>query len=166
MKHGCPLQQLQSIYGKMSKSYILTLSQPGGRRGGGLWCQWTGLETYFFSNSQTFASGFNLNSQIAVSNSQLVPTFEQFLTSPCGMAFVSLGWNLVPTSLAEDSPHLTSFFLFKKCVIFSTIAVTWLDPKTASQCYEALWFIDGFTVDWLKHLCDQDRDLVLAEISN
>ena len=31
-----------------------------------------GLETYFFSNSQTFASGFSLNSQIAVSNSQLV----------------------------------------------------------------------------------------------
>ena len=32
----------------------------------------TGLETYFFSNSQTFASGFNLNLQIAVSYSQLV----------------------------------------------------------------------------------------------
>ena len=32
----------------------------------------TGLETYFFSNLQTFASGLNLNSQIAVSNSQLV----------------------------------------------------------------------------------------------
>ena len=30
-----------------------------------------GLETYFFRNSQTFASGFNLNSQIAMSNSQL-----------------------------------------------------------------------------------------------
>ena len=30
----------------------------------------SGLETYFFSNSQTFASGFNLNSQIAVSNPQ------------------------------------------------------------------------------------------------
>ena len=29
-------------------------------------------ETYFFRNSQTFASGFNLNSQIAVSYSQLV----------------------------------------------------------------------------------------------
>ena len=29
-----------------------------------------GLETYFFSHSQTFASGFNLNSQIAVFNSQ------------------------------------------------------------------------------------------------
>ena len=39
----------------------------------------TGLEAYFFSHSQTFASGFNFNSQIAVSNSQLVfPTFEQF----------------------------------------------------------------------------------------
>ena len=31
-----------------------------------------GLETYFFSNSQTFASGFNLNSQVAVCSSQLV----------------------------------------------------------------------------------------------
>ena len=31
-----------------------------------------GLETYFFKNSQTFASGFNLNSQIDVSYSQLV----------------------------------------------------------------------------------------------
>ena len=31
----------------------------------------TGLETYFFRNSQTFASGFNLNSQIAMSNSQV-----------------------------------------------------------------------------------------------
>ena len=31
-----------------------------------------GLETYFFSNSQTFASGLNLNSQITVSYSQLV----------------------------------------------------------------------------------------------
>ena len=30
----------------------------------------TGLETYFFSNSQTFASGFNLNSQVAVCYSQ------------------------------------------------------------------------------------------------
>ena len=49
-----------------------------------------GLETYFFSHSQTFASGLNLNSQIAVSNSQLVfPTFEQFLTLRCGMAIVS-----------------------------------------------------------------------------
>ena len=38
-----------------------------------------GLETYFFSNSQTFASGFNLNSQIAVSNSQLdFPLLDSF----------------------------------------------------------------------------------------
>ena len=41
-------------------------------------------------------------------------------------------------SLAEDSPHSTSFFLLKKCVISSAITVTWLDPKTASLCYEAL----------------------------
>ena len=32
----------------------------------------TGLETCVFGNSQTLRSGFNLNSQIAVSNSQLV----------------------------------------------------------------------------------------------
>ena len=32
----------------------------------------TGLETYFFRNSQTFVSGFYLDSQIAVSYSQLV----------------------------------------------------------------------------------------------
>ena len=31
-----------------------------------------GLDTFSFSNSQTSASRFNLNSQIAVSNSQLV----------------------------------------------------------------------------------------------
>ena len=37
-----------------------------------------GLETYFFSNLQTFASGFNLNLQIAMSNSQLV--FPHFCT--------------------------------------------------------------------------------------
>ena len=30
----------------------------------------TGLETYFFSNSHTFASGSNLNSQVVVSYSQ------------------------------------------------------------------------------------------------
>ena len=32
----------------------------------------SGLETNFFTNSQTFASGFNLNLQFAVSKSQLV----------------------------------------------------------------------------------------------
>ena len=56
------------------------------------WKYMSGLETYFFSHSQTFASGFNLNSQIAVCNSQLVfPTFEQFLTLRCGMAIASWG---------------------------------------------------------------------------
>ena len=55
-------------------------------------CTVAGLETYSFSHSQSFASGLNLNSQIAVSNSQLVfPTFEQFLTLRCGMAIVSWG---------------------------------------------------------------------------
>ena len=58
-----------------------------------------GLETYFYSHSQTFASGFNLNSQIAVSNSQSdFPTFEQFLILQSGMAIVSWGWNFVHRS--------------------------------------------------------------------
>ena len=60
----------------------------------------SGLETYFISHSQTFASGFNLNSQIAVSNSQLVfPTFEQFLSLRCGiMAIASGGRSLIHLS--------------------------------------------------------------------
>ena len=63
-----------------------------------------GLETYFFSHSQTFASGFNLNSQIAVSNSQLVfPTLNSFnITLPCGVAILFLGvgtWFMVLPSI-------------------------------------------------------------------
>ena len=59
----------------------------------------TGHETFFYSNLQTFASGFNLNSQIALSSSQLVfHTFEQFLTLPLCMAIVSWRWNLVNPS--------------------------------------------------------------------
>ena len=43
---------------------------------------WSGLETYFFRNSQTFASGFNLNSQIAMSNSQVfLQLFHRFIHS-------------------------------------------------------------------------------------
>ena len=38
-------------------------------------CKMPGLETYFFSNSQTFASGLNLNSQIAVHCIQLAISF-------------------------------------------------------------------------------------------
>ena len=102
-----------------------------------------GLETYFFSHSQTFASGFNLNSQIAVSNSQLVfPTFEQFLTLRGGMAIVSWGWNLVHRSplLWKRTcwrPH-SSFLRLKKYIIFSAIALLQSHGKTASLCYEAL----------------------------
>ena len=68
------------IFSNVHYMYIVTNSFFwGGGGGGGVSCTYTGLETYFFSHSQTFASGFNLNSQIAVSNSQLVfPTFEQF----------------------------------------------------------------------------------------
>ena len=96
------------------------------------------LETYFFSHSQTFASGFNLNSQIAVSNSQLVfPTFEQYLTLRCGMAIVSWGWNLVHHSPLRWQrtcwrPY-SSFLLLKKYIIFSAIAVTWQDSESVLQ---------------------------------
>ena len=94
-----------------------------------------GLETYFFSHSQTFASGFNLNSQIAVCNSQLVfPTFEQFLTLRCGMAIVSWGWNLVHRSPLRWQrtcwrPH-SSFLRLKKYIIFSATVVTWQDSES------------------------------------
>ena len=94
-----------------------------------------GFETYFFSHSQTLASGINLNSQIAVSNSQLVfPTFEQFLTLRCGMAIVSWGWNLVHRSPLRWQrtcwrPH-SSFLRLKKYFIFSAIAVTWQDSES------------------------------------
>ena len=94
-----------------------------------------GLETYFFSHSQFFASGFNLNSQIAVSNLQLVlPTFEQFLTLRCGMAIVSWGWNLVHRSPLRWQGTCwrlhSSFLCLKKYIIFSTIAVTWQDSES------------------------------------
>ena len=95
----------------------------------------SGLETYFFSHSQTFASGFNLNSQIAVSNSQLVfPTFEQFLTLRCGMAIACWGWNLVhcsplPWQRICWRPH-SSFLRLKKYIIFSAIAVVWQDSES------------------------------------
>ena len=94
-----------------------------------------GLETYFFSHLQTFASGFNLNSQIAVSNSQLVfPTFEQFLSLGCGMAIVSLGWNLVHSSplLLQRTcwrPH-SIFLRLKNYIVFSAIADTWQDSES------------------------------------
>ena len=120
-------------------------------------CIISGLETNFFTNSQTFVSGFNLNSQFAVSNSQLVSHFWTFFNIAMWYGFsflrLELGSSFSP-SLAEDSPHLTSFFRLKKCVIFSAIAVTWLDPQTASPCCEALWLFNAFTVDWLKHLRD------------
>ena len=130
------------------------------------------LETYFFSHLQTFASGFNLNSQIAVSNSQLVfPTFEQFFSLQCGMAIVSWGWNLVHRSplapLAEDLLAPAFFFSFVKQIILFFLPFL-SHSKTASLCYKALRLFHclSFTVDLLKHLWDQDRDLVLDEILN
>ena len=50
----------------------------------------SGLETYFFSNSQTFASGFNLNSQIAVSYSQLVLLLFQTEIDSHNHAYISV----------------------------------------------------------------------------
>ena len=101
-----------------------------------------GLETYFFSYSQTFASGFNLNLQIAVSNSQLVfPTFEHFLTLRCdmpsyGYSFLGLelGSKFSPP-LAEDLLTPAFFFPSFKEIhyffrIFFAIAVTWQDSES------------------------------------
>ena len=93
-----------------------------------------GLETYFFCHSQTFASGFNLNSQL------VFPTFEQFLIFRCGMAIVSWGWNLVhhsPLRWQKNCwrPH-SSFLRLKKCIIFFSPLPS--HGKTASLCYEAL----------------------------
>ena len=65
----------------------------------------TGLETYFFSNSQTFASGFYLNSQIAVPYSQLVLLLFQRLIRTimhiCCPANLSYGLNLKGTQLSS-----------------------------------------------------------------
>ena len=53
----------------------------------------SGLETYFFSNSQTFASGFNLNSQITVSNSQLVlQLFQRVIHSTMYFCWFEIKW--------------------------------------------------------------------------
>ena len=46
--------------------------------------QVTGLETYYFRNSQTFASGLNLNSQIVIPYSQLILLlFQRFIHPKC-----------------------------------------------------------------------------------
>ena len=105
-----------------------------------------GLETYFFSHSQTFASGFNLNSQIAVSNSQLVfPTFEQFLTLRCGMATVSWGWNLVHRSPSIGrglaGARILLSFVLRNTLFFPPLPS---HGKTASLCYEALRLFNCF----------------------
>ena len=133
------------------------------------WAKVPGLETYFFSHSQTFTSGFNLNSQIAVSNSQLLfPTFEQFLTLRCGIAIVSWGWNLVHCSPLRWQrtcwrPH-SSFLCLKKYIIFSRHCCHMARQRVCvMRCFD---FSTAFTVDLLKHLWDQDQDLVLDEISN
>ena len=108
-----------------------------------MFASYSGLKTYFFRHSQTFASCFNLNSRIAVSNSQLVfPTFEQFLTLRCGMAIVSWGWNLVhhsPLSWQRTCWRLHSSFLRLKKYIYNLFFPPLPSHgKTASLCYEAL----------------------------
>ena len=129
----------------------------------------SGLETYFFSHSQTFASGINLNLQIAVSNSQLdFPTFEQFLTLRCGMAIVSLGWDLVHRSPLRWQrtcwrPH-SSFLRLKKYIIFFRHCRHMVRQRVCVT--RRFDFSTAFTVDLLKHLWDQDRDSVLDEISS
>ena len=109
-----------------------------------------GLETYFFSHSQTFASGFNLNSQIVVSNSQLVfPTFEQFLTLRCDMP--SYGYSFLGLELGSKfSPPLAEDLLAPAFFFPSFKEIHYYFPplpshgKTASLCYVAVQLFDCF----------------------
>ena len=92
---------------------------------------YTGLETYFYSNLQNFASGFNLNSQIAMSNSQLVfPLLYSFKHCRVNlMAIVSCVWNLI---------HPFPFLRQRTCSIllsFVSRNVLW---HGKSFCYEVL----------------------------
>ena len=118
-------------------------------------CIPSGLETYFFSHSQTFASGFNLNSQIAVSNSQLVfPTFEQFLILCCGMAIVSWGWNLVHRSPLRWQrtcwcSHSSFLRLKKYIILFRHCRHMARQRVCVTRRFD---FSTTFTVDFLKHL--------------
>ena len=109
----------------------------------------TGLETYFFSHSQIFASGLNLNSQIAVSNSQLVfPTFEQFLTLRCGMAsFLGLELSSFSPPLAEDL--LAPAFFFPS---FKEIHYFFCHDRHMARQRVCITRRFDFTVDLLKHL--------------
>ena len=51
---------------------------------GSIWIAHSGLETYYFSNLQTFASGFNLNWQIAIPYTQLaLLLFQRFIHPKC-----------------------------------------------------------------------------------
>ena len=83
------------------------------------------------------------------------------------MAKVSWGWNLVHHSPLRWQrtcwrPH-SSFLRFKKYIFFPPLPS---HGKTVSLYYEALRFSTSFTVDLLKHLWDQDQDLILDELSN
>ena len=104
-----------------------------------------------------------------MSNSQLVfPTFEQFLTLRCGMAIVSWGWNLVhrsPLLWLEDLLAPAFFFpSFKEIHYFFRHCRHMARQRVCVT--RRFDFSTAFTVDLLKHLWDQDRDLVLDEISN
>ena len=104
-----------------------------------------------------------------MSNSQLVfPTFEQFFNIAVWYGYSFLGLELGSSfspPLAEDLLAPAFFFpsfkeihhFFRHCrhMARQRVCVTRrFDISTA------------FTVDLLKHLWDQDRDLVLDEISN
>ena len=122
-----------------------------------------GLETYFFSHSQSFASDFNFNSQIAVSNSQLVfPHFWTVFNIAVWYGYSFLGLELGSSfspPLAEDLLAPAFFFpsfkeihyLFCHCCHMARhrICVT-----------RRFDFSTAFTLDLLKHLRDQDWDLV------
>ena len=127
-------------------------------------CQYT-IYWEFFVWVKFSLSGFNLNSQIPVSNSQLVfPTSEVFnIAALYGYSF--LGWEL-GSSFSPPLAENDTFFLllFKEmCYFFRHHCHMARQRVCVMRRFD---FSTAFTVDSLKHLWDQDRDFVLYEISN
>ena len=74
-----------------------------------------GLETYFFRNSQTFASGFNLNSQIAMSNSQVfLQLFHRFIHSIMYFCWFKCIISIWKRKKEEKTPHLLKYIPHKQ----------------------------------------------------
>ena len=107
-----------------------------------------GLETYFFGNLQTFASGCNLNSQIAVSSLHLVFTFISEID------WINHVFLLI--CCLQDSPH-SSFFRFKEMKDFELLrhrqhiwhARQWIRVRSFDSFNEtSLRTRSGFGISW------------------